>query len=71
MAIALVDPITAARMAKAQKRRADLNSVDPVTRWRAREQGIEDGMTGMGQALARQAEETGKAYQRIIQNSYK
>ena len=68
MAVANVDPITAAKMAKAQKRRADLNSIDPVTRWRAREQGIEDGLEDMGNALVRQAVDAGKAYQRITQN---
>ena len=68
MAVANVDPITAARMAKAQKRRADLNSIDPVRRWRAREQGIEDRLEDMGIALVRQAKETGKAYQRFMRN---
>ena len=69
MAIAQVDPFTAARMNKAEKLRADLNSVDPVTRYRAREQAMQEGLTEAGNALAKQAKANGKHYQRIIERS--
>ncbi len=69
MAIAQVDPFTAARMAKAEKLRADLNSVDPVTRYRAREQAMQEGLTEAGNALAEQAKSNGKIYQKIIERS--
>ncbi len=66
MAVAQVDPFTAARMAKAEKLRADLTSVDPVTRYRAREQAMQEGLTEAGNALAERARINGKQYQRII-----
>ncbi len=68
MAVANLDPFTAARMAKAQKRRADLNSVDPVRRWRAKQELIQEGLSEAGAALVRQAVDAGKSYQRITQN---
>ena len=66
MAIAQVDPFTAARMNKAEKLRADLASPDPLTRWRARERAVQEGLTEAGNALAKQAENNAKQYQRII-----
>ncbi len=66
MAVANLDPITAAKMAKERQLRADLNSIDPVRRWRAKQELMQEGLTEAGAALVRQAEENEKQYQRII-----
>ncbi len=66
MATAFIDPLTRARMDRAEQLRADLNSVDPVRRYLAREEAMQEGLTELGNAIAKQAENNAKQYQRII-----
>ncbi len=68
MAVANVPPPQAAKMERERQRRAGLASPDPVTRYRATEQAMQDSLTEAGNALVKQAKINGKVYQQIAGN---
>ncbi len=64
MALAFVDPISAARAARQEKLAADMRSPDPVTRYKAREAYLSSGAESLGGALVAEARAREKAFQR-------
>ena len=51
-------------MNRERAERAELNSIDPVTRWRAKERAFNRGMAEFSAALMQQAHENAKAAER-------
>lgn len=69
MAFADIDPISRAKRERRDQMHADMCSVDPVARYRAREAYMSENMASATNTLMRQAKDTGKAFQRQ-QESY-
>lgn len=63
MALAFVDPISAARAARQEKLAADMRSPDPVTRYKAKEEAINGYAAEFGRAMVAKADQTARAYQ--------
>ena len=60
MAFALVPPHVAARMSQERAEREALNSIDPVTRYRARENAINRAMTEFSSVLVQNAQKNAR-----------
>ena len=71
MAWAPLDPITAARQAKLARRAADMQSPDPVTRYKARERAFNEAFAEMSRGLVEQARVNAKAYQKAVEDGEK
>ena len=71
MAIAFVDPLSAARQARREKLAAELSSPDPVTRYRAREKAFNEAFSEMGKALIAEAKANAKSYQQAVEDGEK
>lgn len=69
MALADIDPINRARMERRDQMHADLCSVDPVARYRAREAYISENIASATNALIRHAKDAEREFQRQ-QESY-
>ena len=71
MAIAFVDPISAARKSRRDQLAADMKSPDPVTRYKAREKAFNEGFAEMSKSLVAQAKANAKAYQKAVEDGEK
>ena len=61
MAIAFVDPISAARKSRRDQLAADMKSPDPVTRYRAKEKAMNHAFMEISAAMVQQAKANAKA----------
>ncbi len=68
MAVANIPPHMAAAMDRARAERQAMNSPDPVTRYRAREQAINRAMTEANAVLVQNAHKNAKILRQIEKN---
>lgn len=66
MAIALLNPIDAARQARQSRLHDDMQSIDPVTRYKAKETCFNESLVSMGRGFAEEAKTRGEAFQRQL-----
>lgn len=65
MAVALIPPHMAASMDRARAEREALNSIDPVTRYRAKENAIDRALTELSSILVQNTQNNAKEFCRI------
>ena len=68
MSVANIPPYMAAAMDRAKAERRAMNSPDPLTRYRARENAINRAMTELSSVLVQNAQKNSKIYQQIENN---
>ena len=68
MAVANIPPHMAAVMDRARAERQAMNSPDPVTRYRAKEQAIDRAMTETSAVLIQNAKKNAKIFRQIEKN---
>ena len=69
MATAFLNPIDRARVERRQSQIERLNSVDPVTRYKAKEEALADAASSFSRGMVQKAKQAEKKYLEIERNA--